>query len=411
MESGSDYDPNKEQAETRKKRNAQSMRKTRPKKKKNDSKVLTKKKNTERMRKIRPKKKRNDSKVDTKQKNTQRMRTQRQKIRDEKAKEKWPSAMESETYDDWNSNAAMCIGALIGSVPVDIRYPPTFGHPVSHLKETCQDCGIVEFMRMLADIRANPRNIDLAYDEVYAKVGWPTLISHPSGHGKPALHLLHQAGFFQSADGQRFKWKSTRSNRFKVRWMDDFLDARAEQRYDVPECEHLGEANIGCFGCSTRLLVNILSSIHKYGTKSKFCALDYTKVKEKLNASALALNLLFDVGFVRSPRGHHFKWEETQESREDVAAALKEQLEWDMSIKQHQTEQDYCNNVQGCRHEIDEDLVEFIGMHGSYVVEEDNEEAPGGTLARHLCVLMRDICMSLDDTYQEKRKYKNKFNH
>ena len=403
-ESGSDYDLVKERVETKRKKNTISQRQSRTLKKK----------------KQKMKKKQKDTKAETKQKNTQRMRKQRQKIHKEKEQNKWPGGIEPGTYDVWNSNekppddflrnyqqdprSAMCVAALIGGVIPDMRYPPKCVHPLCHQKKTCQVCGVVEFLRILADIRENPRNIDLDYDEVYAKVGLETLIWNPRGYGR-ALYLLFEVGFFRSADGLRFKWNNTRSNRFHVRWMDDYLDAHSEEQEDVIVCEHFEKENITCWGCSTKLMRNILRSIYKHGIKSKFCALDYATVKKRLNGSALGLNLLFDVGFVRSSSGHHFKWEDTHDNREEVAIALEEQQEMEMDVEQQQIEVDNVGNAEGCRHKIDEnDVVEDVGLDGSDVVEEyeDEYEDPKGTSARHMCAIIRN--MYLDDTNWVKKK-------
>ena len=66
---------------------------------------------------------------------------------------------------------------------------------------------------------------------------------------------------------------------------------------------------------------------------------------------------------------------------------------------------DNVGNAEGCRHKIDEnDVVEDVGLDGSDVVEEyeDEYEDPKGTSARHMCAIIRN--MYLDDTNWVKKK-------
>ena len=92
-------------------------------------------------------------------------------------------------------------------------------------------------------------------------------------------------------------------------------------------------------------------------TQSKFCDLNYDRVKKKLNGSQLGLYSLFEVGFVRSADGQHFNWEDTQVNRSTVAFA-------------HEFEQN--QKLSGCKHKcVGAQAVSLNLLDYNDAVEED----------------------------------------
>ena len=320
----------------------------------------------------------------------QEQKTFQQMTKDEKSK--WLDDYDK-TYDIWTATeppheeylkaytkyaqAAMSVSILRVPPTASTQHPPKMIFPLGHQQKACKLCSIFELLRILADIRETPRYLELNFAELYLK-----LVSYKIWCYKQ----LKTAGFKRSADGLRFIWTNTQRNRNMVRMLDDYHDARREEEDGLLlYCEHEGLQQVTCWGCGTKLVRIILSDIHKMASKSTFCILHYATVKKEMNGTQKGLNMLFDLGFIRSTNGQQLRWEDTPVNRECIAKAQNHHpcTKW-MQVKEHPY------NVNGCKHEIVElGVTEEVKMNVYESDEEDKEEIGPPGMSVRICDLIR----------------------
>ena len=320
----------------------------------------------------------------------QEQKTIQQMTKDEKSK--WLDEYDK-TYDIWTATeppheeylkahtqyaqAAMAVSILRVPPTASTQHPPKMIFPLGHQQKECKICSIFELLRILADIRKTPRNLDLDFAELYWKL---------ASYKVWCYQQLKTAGFKRSADGLRFIWTNTQRNRNMVRLLDDHHDARREEEDGLLfGCEHEGLQRVTCWGCGTKLVRIILSDIHKMASKSTFCILHYATVKKEMNGTQKGLNMLFDLGFIRSTNGQQLRWEDTPVNRECIAKTQNHHpcTKW-MQTKDHPYD------VKECKHEIIElGVTEEVKMDVYESDEEDEEEIGPPGMNHRICDSIR----------------------
>ena len=94
-----------------------------------------------------------------------REKPEKQKKRDvQKMKQKRQEMQEEKIYEEKNFQERLIedvpIKCWLSDQAADPRYPPQFFYPLDDQKKACAVCSLVEHMRILANIRENPRNIE-----------------------------------------------------------------------------------------------------------------------------------------------------------------------------------------------------------------------------------------------------------